>query len=199
MPTDILFFWPINAVGLLMIGVVLFLPFYFWRVLLGGSYPQIGVGPLVIAYVCALIGLAVVNFVFAYTEFNARVASGALADKQRWSIVSGWTIYTGVLSLAFVLPMLGLLGTPIAALLLRWHRLSYRNIVIIVLTLWLSLTVISWVFSGNEWQQTHRLESFVTLLGDSLPGVLLVAAPFFMSLRLATRRGVYGQLASGVD
>ena len=192
MPTDFLVYWLTRPLGLLLIAAMIAVPFIFWRVLLGKAYAAIGLLPLVAAYAAALAGLVAAAFAFAYLEFSSRVADGLLAEDERWSLVPGWTIYMVVLSSVFVLPVMGLVGVPVGAWLVRSNRLSYGIIMVTTIGFWLTLTTIFWAFPLNHWHQTHRLESFVRILGEFLPGVLFVAMPFLIALRLAVgprRRG----------
>ncbi|MBV8034944.1 MAG: hypothetical protein JOY88_07750 [Pelomonas sp.] len=97
-----------------------------------------------------MIGLAVISFGSAYFEFSNRVASGALKEAERWTIVPGWSIYLAVLSLLFVLPLIALVGVPLSALLLRLRRLTYPVIAGGTTAFWLALSCLLWMFPSNE-------------------------------------------------
>lgn len=183
MPTDWLFYWMTLPSGLALIGLATGIPFIIWRLVLGRAYTEIGFKPLVAAYVCAIAGLAAMAFISSHFEFNSRVAQGVLPEAQRWSTVPGWSIYLAVLSLIFVLPLAGLVGTPLSALLLRLRRFTYANIAIATVALWLSLAVLAWVLEVNEWHRTHSFESFFMFLKDLVPSILLIALPFLLSIR----------------
>lgn len=187
MPTDWLFYWMMQAPGLLLIGLAVFIPFILWRFALGHAFPGVGFTPLLVAYVCAALGLLVVNFTWSYLEFSERVTNGLLLEAQRWPIVSGWTIYTAMLSLIVVLPLLGIVGVPLSALLIRMHRLTYPNIAMTIMALWLALTTMAWGYPSNEWDRTHRLESLITWLKILLPAIALIAGPFLLGIHQALR------------
>jgi hypothetical protein len=184
MPTDWLFYWMTLPLGLAIIGGAILLPFGFWRSILGSTYSHIGIRPYIAGYVASLIGLMLLSFTSSYLEFSGRAAAGILNESQRWTIVPGWTIYIGVLSLIFVLPLLGLIGVPVSAFLLKRRLLNFRNIALILALLWLTLTCQSWAFPSNEWHRTHRLLSFTSTLTSLIPGIALVAFPFLL--------GIYG-------
>jgi len=192
MATDFLVYWLTRPLGLLLIAAMIAVPFIFWRVLLGRAYATIGLLPLVLAYAAALAGLVAVAFACAYLEFSSRVADGLLAEDERWSLVPGWTIYMVVLSSVCVLPVIGLVGVPVGAWLVRSNRLSYGIIMALATGFWLTLPMIFWAFPLSQWHRIHRLEAFAMILGEILPGVLFVALPFLIGLRLAVgsrRRG----------
>lgn len=188
MPTDWLFFWLTRPGGLALIGVAVALPFLIWRAMLGRAFSEIGIKPLAYAYLWAAIGLALMSFAGSYFEFSGRVASGILPETQRWSIVPGWSIYIAVLSLIFVLPLLGLVGVPLAAALLKRGHLTPLKIASCVLVVSLTLTVLGSAFPGNEWHRTHRFESFVMGLKGILPGMIFIALPFMLAIYLTSRQ-----------
>lgn len=188
MPTDWIFYWMTLPLGIAVIGGVAALPFGLWRSLLGSTYSKIGVRPYIVGYFSSLIGLLLLSFVSSYFEFSGRVASNLLNEGQRWSIVPGWTIYMAVLSLIFVLPLLGLVGVPISAILIKLGKFDFRHIIATLVIFWLALVVLVWIFPGNEWHRTHRLESFTSTLTGSFPAIGLVAFPFTVGIYWATRR-----------
>ncbi|WP_332878072.1 hypothetical protein [Massilia sp. S19_KUP03_FR1] len=187
MPTDWLFSWLTSAFGLALIGAAVMATFFIWRTMLGEAFSQIGDKPLVLAYSCVAVGLVGMSFVGSYIEFSGRVANGLLHETQRWSIVPGWMIYTTMLSLVFVLPLLGLVGVPVAASLLTRGLLTPLNIAVRVLFLWSALTIFGWILPGNEWHRTHRLESFMMGLKNLLPGIIFIALPFMFAIYRGTR------------
>lgn len=187
MATDWLFYWMTRPSGLALIGLAVLVPFIFWRLLLGNAFAGVGFAPLAVAYACAALGLLLVNFGTSYVEFSSRASAGLLQEAQRWSIVPGWTIYSAMISLIYVLPLLAIVAVPLAALLLRARKLKYLNIAIAAVTLWLGLAVLAWFSPINEWQRTHRIASFVGLLRELLPGIVLVAVPFFLGVHGLTR------------
>jgi len=187
MPTDWLFYWMTLPTGLAAIASAVALPFLLWRAVLGRSFPGIGYKPLATAYAFAAAGLLVSNFASAYLEFNSRVAKNILPEAQRWSTVPGWTIYTSVLSLVVVLPLVGLLGVSVSGLLLRYRRLSFVNIGAALLVAWLALVLVVWAFPSNEWHRTHRLESLTMWLSELAPSILLVGLPFLAGIYVASR------------
>ena len=189
MPEDWIFYWMTRPFGLAVIGVATLLPFGIWRLVLGSTYGRVGIRPYVVGYVFSLVGLMLLSFCLSYFEFSGRVATGALSETQRWTTVLGWSVYLAVLSLIFVLPMLGIVGVPVSAFLLRRKLLNFGNIAKTVLVLWIALTCILWSLPGNEWQRTHRLESFTSILASLMPGIVLVAFPFLIGLHLVTREG----------
>jgi len=188
MPTDWLFYWMTLPSGLAAIAAAIALPFVIWAALLGKARSAVGYKPLAFAYLLAGVGLLLLNFGSSYVEFNSRVASNVLPEPQRWSTVPGWTVYTFVLSLVIALPILGLLGVPVAALLLRAQRLSPAIVAFCLVALWLLLSGIAWAFLGNEWHRTYRVESLLSILsGFALP-IAFVGIPFFGGIYAGSRR-----------
>ena len=187
MPTDWLFYWITRPSGLALVALAMAVPFAIWRLVLGKTHAEIGFAPLFAAYACALVGLAIASFVSSYLEFSGRVETGILAEEQRWSTVIGWSTYVAVLSLTMVLPLLGLLGVPLSALLLRFRRLTFVSIAVAVVALWLALAAVAWAFPATQWHSTHRLESLTMWLKYLLPSVLLIAFPFLLSIHWASR------------
>jgi hypothetical protein len=185
--TDWLFYWMTQPSGLALIGLAVVVPFILWRLLLGNVFAAVGFSPLAVAYACAAFGILVVNFTASHIEFSDRVSSGLLQESQRWSIVPGWTTYAAVLSLIYVLPLLAVVGVPLAALLLRMRRLTYASIAAAVVALWLVLAVVAWAFPINEWHRTHRLASLTGWLTELLPSIVLIAVPFFVGIYGASR------------
>lgn len=188
MPTDWLFYWMTLPLGIAVIVGVAALPFGLWRSLLGSAYLKIGIRPYIVGYLSSIIGLLLLGFVSSYFEFSGRVASNFLSETQRWAIVPGWTIYIAVLSLIFVLPLLGLIGVPVSAILLKRGKFDFRHIPATLVIFWLTLVVLIWLFPSNKWHRTHRLESFTSTLTGILPAIGLVALPFEMGIHWATRR-----------
>jgi hypothetical protein len=186
MATDFLFYWMMQPFGLALIGLSLAIPFLFWWLVLGKTFAGVGFRPLIIGCVSAAIGLLIANFGWAYAEFSARVARGVLQEERRWAIVPGWTVYTSVLSLILVIPLMAL-GAPYTAFLIRLRKLNFVTIALSVLGLWLAIVLVVWVSPSNEWHRAHRLESLVRLLWESLPGIVLVAVPFLLGIHAASR------------
>lgn len=187
MALDWLFYWMTEPLGLAAIALAIALPFVLWRVVLGQTFRHIGFKPLLAAYALAALGLLTVNFATAHIEFSSRVADKLLQEAQRWSLVPGWTVYGAVISLLFVLPLLGLVAVPVSALLLRLRRLSLTTIGIAVLASWLTLVLIAWSIPSDDWDRDHRLESLTLWLTELAPGVVLVALPFLLGVYLASR------------
>ena len=188
MATDWLFYWMTEPSGLALIGLAVAIPFLFWRLVLGHSFAGVGFMPLVIAYACAGLGLLLACFLSSYVDFSSRVSSGGLQESQRWSIVPGWTIYAAVLSLIYVLPLLGIVGVPLSALLLRTRKLTYVTIAAATVTLWLVLALVMWWAPPTTSGSRHIfLKSLTTLLKELLPGIVLVAGPFLLAIYGASR------------
>lgn len=189
MPTDFIFYWMVQPYGLGLITLAIAISFLFWRLVLGGAFSYVGFKPLVAGYAAALVGLSLQSFLSSYIEFSTRVSSGVLTEAERWSIVPGWTIYLGVLSLVVALPILGAIGVPWSAALVKRNWLGYRSIFTTVFVVWLSLALVLWLLPGNEWHRTHRLQSFTMGLKEMLPGILLVGLPFLLAIFWGTRLG----------
>lgn len=187
MALDWLFYWMTEPLGLAAIALAVALPFILWRLALGPTFRRIGFKPLVAAYALAALGLLTVNFATAHIEFSARVADKLLQEAQRWSVVSGWTVYGTVISLLYVLPLLGLVAVPVSALLLRLRRLSLTTMGIAVLASWLTLVLLAWSIPTDDWDRDHRMESLTLWLTELAPGVALVAFPFLLGVYLASR------------
>lgn len=178
MPSDWLFYWMTLPSGLAVIAAAVALPFVLWAVVLGKARSVVGYKPLALAYLLAAIGLLLVTFGFSYFEFSSRVAGNALPEDQRWATVAGWTVYMSVLSLVAVLPLLGLVGVPAAALLLRTRRLSVAAMSCGLIGLWLVLSSVAWAFPSNEWHRTHRMESLLSFLSSFAWPIAFVGIPF---------------------
>lgn len=187
MAEDWVVYWLTSASGLALICAAIVVPFVIWRIVLGPVFTAVGIKPLAFAYLCAACGLVVMSFVSCYVEFSGREADGIVQEAQRWSIVPDWTFYMSILSLTYVLPLLGLVGVPVAASFLKRGRLTPKTIVVCALVLWLVLTVLGWAFPGNEWHSTHRLESFMTGLKDLLPLIFFIAMPFMIAIYRCSR------------
>lgn len=189
MATDWAFHYLTQPLGLLILAAGIAIPFLIWRVVLGKSFTAFGVKPLALAYVAALVGLVVLVFIWSYSEFTNRVEEGLLQEDTRWSTVTGWTVYMGVLSLVFVLPLLGLVGVPLGAVLLRKGWLTVKSMVAVLLAVWLSFTLVILSLDTNFWRwgRHDQLESLGTNLLETLPGVLLIAAPFLGALLLTSK------------
>jgi hypothetical protein len=84
--------------------------------------------------------------------------------------------------------LLGLIGVPVSAILLKRGKFDFRPITATLVIFWLALVVLVWFFPSNEWHCTHRLESFTSTLMGSLPTIGLVTFPFAMGIHWATRR-----------
>ncbi|MDP1954599.1 MAG: hypothetical protein Q8M51_00560 [Polaromonas sp.] len=187
MALDWLFYWMTQPAGLALIAVAVALPFIVWRIVLGQAFRRIGFKPLLAAYALAAVGLLVANFSSAYIEFSARVADKLLTEAQRWDTLPGWTIFRLFIALVFVLPLLGLVGVPVAALLLKLRRLTVKTMVAAVLASWLTLVLVAWAIPTNDWDRDHRLESLTMWLTELAPGVLLVGLPFLLGVYFASR------------
>jgi hypothetical protein len=187
MATDWLFYWMTLPSGLAGIALAVGLPFLFWRLLLAKTFGAIGYKPLAVGYSFAALGLVTTNFASTYLEFNSRVSKHILSEAERWSTVPGWTVYLTVLSLIYALPLIGLLGVPVSAILLRLRRLTYTNIAILVIVFWCGLALAAWASPTNEWHRTHRLESLTLWMTEIAPGALLVALPFLLGIYSTSR------------
>jgi hypothetical protein len=187
MALDWLFYWMTEPLGLAAIALAVAVPFILWRLVLGQVFGRIGFKPLVAAYALAAPGLLLVNFVSSHIEFSSRVTDGLLQETQRWSIVPGWTVYGSVISLLFVLPLLGLVGVPVSGLLLKLRRLSFKTIGMVGLASWLTLALVAWSIPTNDWDRDHRLESLTLWLTELAPGVACVALPFLLGVYFASR------------
>ncbi|MGX4643480.1 hypothetical protein [Massilia sp. SYSU DXS3249] len=189
MPTDWLFYWMTLPLGIVVTIGVAALPFALWRSLLGPTYQHIGIRPYLMGYGAGLLGLVLLSFTSSYLNFNEQAAAGLLREAQRWTIVPGWTVYIAVISLVIVLPLLGLIGVPVSAFLLKRSRFSVRNMILALAACWLALTVLLWLFPTNDWHRNHRLASFTMILRELFPGIAFVAGPFAMAIHWATRHG----------
>lgn len=187
MATDWLFYYMTLPTGLAVIALAVALPFLVWRLVLGKAFSGVGFKPLASAYAFAALGLLALNFVSSHVEFSSRVANNVLPETQRWATVPGWTIYITVLSLIAVLPLLGLVGVPAAALLLRLRRLSIVSVAAALVATWLVLVLIVWSFPSNDWHRTHRLDSLAMWLTEIGPSVLLVGLPFLGGIYLTSK------------
>lgn len=187
MPSDWLFHFMTRPSGLAAIAAAVALPFAIWVAVLGKSHAFVGIQPLVFAYLLAAVGLIFFNFGYSYIEFNSRVSSSVLPESERWAIVPGWTIYSFVLSLVVALPLLGFVGVPLAALLLRAQKLSLMVIVGSLVAFWLAMSSLAWAFPTNEWHRMNRLDSMLMFLSSFAAPVAFVGAPFLGSIYFATR------------
>ena len=187
MPVDFLVYWFSRPAGLAVLAAFIALSFVCWRLRLGSRYQEIGLTPLAVAYLCALAGLVVLSFWGAYANFDARVGRGLLDETKRWSLVPSWTVYRLVLSTAFVVPSLALIGVPLVAWFLKYRPLTYRDVAILMLGIWATFAVLLWLFiSGvNGKIEIHVLAE---LLKESIAGVILIMGPFLFALHLTTRR-----------
>ena len=175
--------------GLVLILLALALPFLLWRVVLSEAFVQIGFVPLVAGYIAALLSLVVGCFWYSYMEFSTRASAGLLLETQRWSIVPGWTLYTAILYLTVVLPLLGIIGVPWSASLLKRKQLCFRKIVSTIIFIWLGVTMaVSFIMLAiNGWNQTHLSEFFIIAFKDTLPSVALVGLPFLLGIYWVSR------------
>jgi hypothetical protein len=180
-------YWLTSIFGLVAIGVVIGISCAIWRGVLGADFAKIGFRPLAFAYLCAGIGYVGSNFVSCYLDFSNRVAEGLLSEHQRWSIVPGWTMYATILLLVIALPLLGLVGVPVMAIVLKRALLTPKNIALCVLAIWLALSALGFILPGNEWHRTHPLESFAMSLKELLPAVLFIALPFMVAVYWGAR------------
>jgi hypothetical protein len=176
MATDWLVYYMMQPLGLTLIGLAIAIPFVFWRLVLGNAFARAGFTPLVVAYTCVAFGLLVANLMSSYLDFSRRVSIGLLEESQRWSLIPGWTIYGAVISLIFLLPLLAIVGVPLCALLLRMQRLTYVNIAVAAIALWLLLALVGWAVPRNS-------VSFTGWLIELLPSIVLIVVPFFVGVR----------------
>lgn len=158
MATDWLFYYMVQPFGLIAIAVGIGLPFLLWRLTLGRAFHGVGFKPLAFGYLLSISGLLIYNFALSYFEFNTRVSKQLLSETERWSTVPGWTIYITVLSLIFVLPLLGLFAAPLSAALLRFRRFSILSIFACSTVAWILLAFAGWLTPSNQWHETHSLE-----------------------------------------
>ncbi len=165
-----------------MIALALAIPFGLWRLVLGGDFRAIGFGPLVLAYACTALGYVIVTFASAYLDFNGRVASGLLAEEQRWSIVPGWTIYTMVLFLTLLLPFL-MLAAPYTALLLRLRMPRWRSIFASALGCWVALSLLMWMITLDG--KPPEVKLLIVWLRELLPAIGFVFVPFLLGIYAA--------------
>ncbi len=187
MPSDWLFYWMTLPSGLAVIAAAVALPFFVWRVILASTFSRIGFLPLAAAYCAAAAGLLSFNFVSSHIEFSARVAKNMLPEAQRWATVTGWTIYTSVLSLILVLPLLGLAAVLASAWLLKARRLTPRVIAAVLVGVWLVLALAAWAVPSNEWHRTHRVESMGMWLTSLAAPTALVGLPFLLAIYRLSR------------
>ena len=193
MATDGLLYMMTQPFGLLLIALHVAVPFLIWWMILDEVLSKVSFKPLVAGYVAALVGLLINCFLSSYIEFTDRVSSGILSEIDRWSIVPAWTMQLGLLSLVLVLPILGFIGVPWYAALVKRGRLGILNIFGSVSVLWLSLALVMWLLPANEWHRTHRLASFIMGLKDMLPGILFVGLPFSFAILWVARSGRHAE------
>ncbi len=186
MPSDFLYYWLVQPLGIAALIAVVASSFAVWRVVLGPEHHRYGFKPLVVAYSSALCGHTLLNFYFSHQEFNNRVARSVLQEPQRWSIVPGWTLYVGVLTLLLLLPLL-LLLSAFAAALLRSRKLSYRTIALTNLSLAVFISVAMWWFSSGTWLLKDHLELLASTLVSATIVIALTVLPFL---------GIIGYLAN---
>lgn len=197
MATDWLFYWTTLPFGLIFFGIAVTLPWWLWRWLLGPEYDRIGVMPYAAGYLAALAGLLVVSFGYAYHDFTGLPADGVFAQTRWWTFVPGRGIYMMVLSLLFVLPLLALVGVPVAAVLIRRHWFNFRTVLAVVAIVSSAMTYLVWSTPPNNWSKTHPLEWFTSVLTGLLPGVLMVALPFLLAIQYAVRLRCAGNSGAG--
>ena len=149
---------------------------------LGKKFNLVGLRPLVIGYACATLGLLVYSFTWSYLQFDDRIAKGLLGQNERWSVVTGWTIYLAVLNLIFVLPGLGLILVPVSAALLKFQKLDLRRLVVVIVAVWLAVVLITWSSPSNQWHIEHRLESLQWALVEFISPIMLIALPFMLGI-----------------
>src|SRR5690349_10640656 len=124
MASDWIFYFMTQPLGLAVVAGAVAMPFLLWRLVLGPAYRNIGSLPLVVAYALAGVGLLAYSFASSHVRFTQMVASNVLAEGTRGATVFGWTIYLAVLSLVFVLPLLGVVAVPLSAFLIRVRRFT---------------------------------------------------------------------------
>ncbi|WP_425260351.1 hypothetical protein ACPOLB_05715 [Rubrivivax sp. RP6-9] len=188
MATDWLVYWMTRPEGLALIALAVAVPFAIWRMILGPRFVSVGFAPLATGYALAGVGLALTTLISSHVEFTSRVSTGALVESDRWSIVPGWSFYFVVLSLILVLPLLGLIGTPASAWLLRKRCLSHRSIAGALVGVWLVVAALAWLTPSNEWHRTHKLESLGMWLSTVGASVVAVGLPFVYGIYLVARR-----------
>ena len=193
MPTDYLVYALTQPLGLFLMGSMILVGYGFWRFILGDRYRDVGVMPFGLAYFVAFSGLVVINLWVAYGEYSSRVLKGLLQETERWSHVRGWTLYLVVLWLPVFLLMLALVGVPLAAKLIKVNQFTLRNIAIRIVVFWVGFTVVFWGFitAVNGLRDPESPGLFSILMGV-LPSVAFIAAPFLLTIYLASGRKLRG-------
>ena len=181
MPTDFLYYWLVQPLGLASLSAITAVSFLAWRLVLGPAYRVYGPKPLAVAYAVAVCGHALLNFYFSNQEFTARVSRNVLEEASRWSIVPGWTLYMSVLTLLLLLPLLVVLSA-LAAALLRSRKYSYRVVATISLGFVVLAGVGVWWFSSGSWMLIDHLALLAATLGAAAFAVALTVLPFLAAI-----------------
>ncbi len=193
MAPDWLVYWMTRPSGLAAIAFAIAAPFALWRLVLGQRFKPAGFAPLAAGYALAGLGLVLATFVWSYTEFTSRVATGGLVENQRWSVVLSWVVYFSVLSLAIALPILGLLAVPASAWLVRKNCLHYSTMLVSLCIVWLALSLLMWSLPGNEWHRTNRLQSLGMSLYMAGISVVSVGLPFLFGVFFVARHRAHAE------
>ncbi|WP_050470662.1 hypothetical protein [Herbaspirillum chlorophenolicum] len=181
MATDFLVFWMTRPSGIAIFLIIIATPLIFWRFIRGGKRLSWGLRPYVLAYTSSIAGLIILCFLTSLMDFGSR-ATGPVNELSRWATILGWALYLSVLLSVFVLPLIGFIAVPVAALLLRFQCFEIRNIVGVLVFFWAILTFAVWLFPGNSWAESHRFGSFVSHGQTIAYGMVFIAVPFFFTL-----------------
>lgn len=167
-----------GPLGLAMLAIFVAAPIAIWRGTIARWYPNYGAWLLFGANLAGLGGLAVYSFVSSYLDFSGRVRPSGLQETQRWAIVPGWSIALFLMFLLGVLPVFGLLLTPISAAMVA-IRASRKAIAFTVLFLaWVGL------FSLDL---KRSPEPLFWSLWQSLWVVVAIPAPFLLVFLFSDR------------
>ncbi len=184
MAPDGLVYFVMQPSGYLLIATLFVISFIMWRLTLGKMYTQIGAAPLVLACLCAILGLVIFGFAIASQNFDSDLLP---SEERGWRAVAGGTIYMALLFLPIATPFLTLLAAPFSAFLIRRQRFTHRNTAITSVAAWLLLTALFLASPLNEWEQTHRLGSAMEFVMRGLLIVAFFMVPFFIGIHLGLR------------
>ncbi|WP_129587798.1 hypothetical protein [Herbaspirillum robiniae] len=179
MATDFLVFWITHPLGIAIFFIAM--PLICWRLVRSEKNLSRRIRPYVLAFTSSIVGLIILCFLTSLMDFGSR-ATGPVNELGRWATILGWTIHLSILLSVFVLPLIGLIAVPVAALLLRFQRFEMRNIVGVLVFFWAILTFAVWSFPDNSWAESHRFGSFVSYGQAIACGVAFIAVPFFFTL-----------------
>lgn len=142
-----------------------------WRRILGESFEKIGWRPLVVGYLLFGLGWCL----SCVTQF-------------------GWAELYLFYGTPVAMLLIGMVGVPVAAFLVRIGRASYWLAAVLLVLVLFGITTVHWMFPHNIWTETHRVEAFLSELGWlallTLPG----GAAFCFGLVNAVRRQQRGPL-----